>query len=891
MADDNGADDGDRKGSVRRAREKARQQQMDEEHEMTGRSHSSNGRRPPPVATGGQQSHGAKRSVVQDPAAMTRPRRNTNPYAKEMAEAQAQAQAALQRAARQPSAVDTFLNDSRGRRYPPSNPYHGATSATSSPHQPSCSHGSDYNTTALPIPSNDRSHHGELLAHPAPARRSNSNSSQGSRRDPQGNFYPIGSTVSPIPEEFPSPVQRDVKSFASSKVIPSSWGSAPFETVDLKYEEMPETVHGTDGGSSAYNEDEMAQALKAKSALRTRNKGSVDLPTGPRPSSSLAREISLGKTGKGELRTINITKNDPPSMHNRTTSERSVGVPSEVGSVTSSGTIGIAINPSLRANIPDHHIPPSFHNPSGQLRPSRLRANSHSSVESVDDQEEPEGDEVPIIHKQPTNDSEFRDIELGGSRSAGRRVSQFSDLAPPPALNIEGKEPEVRSSLTSLPDLIRRATKLASNLDRGKTASKGPAGIFEMTNANDAKNKDRGYSGSITDILASFPPPGVQTPRTNSAHHGDDSKGKNNEVDVPRTRRRFCGLPAPALIVFCIGLVLLFAAIITIPLAVAGKPRNHSPTPENSCELQAPCKNGGMSIGTPGTCSCVCPEGYRGHTCGVLTDRDCVIAELKDNRKLRNDATVGSAIPRILQNSLSSFDIPLDITKIIHLFETEDVSCTNENALITFNSRSQRRGLPMPKDPADDATMLEYALPGRRRAAKGNVAGRAPQDLIPTTTFTIHTTPTRRPTRTPSPTTTTTSSPTRTATTTRRSSSSSTSSPTSTSISSSTTSTPTPPPTMVDPSQNVLDFSRIAVLYIFEKTELFSAADAAHNAIQDALRRPSGLENGLPTFRPVQLEYGTDTFILSFDTLSITFFEKGAQGVVVGGKSESGNDS
>lgn len=96
---------------------------------------------------------------------------------------------------------------------------------------------------------------------------------------------------------------------------------------------------------------------------------------------------------------------------------------------------------------------------------------------------------------------------------------------------------------------------------------------------------------------------------------------------------------------------------------------------------------------------------------------------------------------------------------------------------------------------------------------------------------------------------------------------------------------------MVDPSQNVLDFSRIAVLYIFEKTELFSAADAAHNAIQDALRRPSGLENGLPTFRPVQLEYGTDTFILSFDTLSITFFEKGAQGVVVGGKSESGDDS
>ncbi|EFR02563.1 hypothetical protein MGYG_05559 [Nannizzia gypsea CBS 118893] len=882
MADDNRADDVGRKGSVRRAREKARQQ-MEEEHEMVGRSLSGNGRRPPPVATGSQQSHGAKRSVVQDPAAMTRPRRNTNPYAKEMAEAQAQAQAALQRAARQPSAVDTFLNDSRGRRYPPSNPYHGTTSGTSSPQQPSYSHGSDYNTTALPVPSNDHSHHGQLLAHPAPARRSNTNPSQGSRRDPQANFYPMGSSVSPIPEEFPSPVQRNVKSFASSKVIPSSWGSAPFETVDLKYEEMPETGHGTDGGSSAYNEDEMAQALKAKSALRTRMKGNLEPPAGSRPTSSLARQISLGKTGTGELRTINITRNDPPSMHNRTMSERSIGVPSEAGSVTSSGTIGIAINPSLRANIPDHHIPPSFHNPSGQLRPSRLRANSHSSVESIDDQEEPEGDEVPIIHKQSTNDSEFRDVELGGSRSLGRRVSQFSDLAPP-GLNLEAKEKEVRSSLTSLPDLIRRATKLASNLDRGKTASKAPAGVFEMKSANpESKNKDRVYSGSIADMLDSFPPPGVQTPGPNSGHPGDDSKGKSNEVDVPQTRRRFCGLPAPALIVFCIGLVLLFAGIITIPLAVAGKPRNHSPTPETSCELQAPCKNGGMSIGTPGTCSCVCPEGYRGSTCGVLTDRDCVIADLKDNRKLRHDAIVGSAIPRLLQNSLESFEIPLDVAKIIHLFETENVACTTENALVTFNGRNQKRGLPMPKDPAKDAMTLEYVLPARRRAVKANVAGRAPQGLIPTTTATIHTTPTRRPTRTPSPTTTGTSSPTGTATTTR-SSSRSTSPPTSTRTSTSTTSTPTSPPTTVNPSQNMLDFARIAILYIFEKTELFSAADAAHNAIQDALRRPVGSENGILAFKPVQLEYGTDTFILSFDTLSITFFERGAQGVVVGGK-------
>ncbi|KAK2821080.1 hypothetical protein FQN49_007731 [Arthroderma sp. PD_2] len=869
MADDSRAEDVGRKGSVRRAREKARQQMDQEEHEMTGRNHSGHGKRPPPVATGKEQGHGAKRSVVQDPAAMSRPRRNTNPYAKEMAEAQAQAQAqaqaALQRAARPPSAVDTFLNDSRGRRYPPSNPYHGTPTS-----QPSYSQSPDYGTTALPVPSNDQSHHGQILAHPAPARRSNSGSSQAGR-PPQG-FYPIGSTVSPIPEEFPSHVQRNAKSYASSKAIPSSWGSAPFETVDLKYEEMPDTVLGTDGGSSAYNEDEMAQALKAKSALRTRNKGSVDLPS---PSaSSLARQVSLGKKGKSELRTINITKNDAQSSHNRSTSEKSLGVTSEAGSVTSSGTIGIAINPSLRANIPGHQIPPSFHNPKGQLRPSRLRANSHSSVESIDD-EEPEGDEVPIIHKQPTNDSEFRDVELGGARAAAHRMSQFSDLPLPPSLNHDGRETEVRSSLTSLPDLIRRATKLASNLDRGKRVSKNPAGMFEMFNSNpDLKNKDRRYSGSITDILASFPPPGIQTPGNNSPHPGDDSKGKSNEVDVPRTRRRFCGLPVPALIVFCIGLVLLLALVITIPLAVAGKPRNHSPDgTQTSCEIEFPCKNGGISIGSLGTCSCVCPEGYRGTTCGVIADKSCVIAELQDNRKLRHDATVGSAIPRLVQHSLVSFDIPLDVGKLLMLFDSEDVSCNMENALVTFNGRNQKRGIPAPRH-LDNNEVLEYTLPTRRRS--GDVAARAPQQGT-TTRRTPTPTPTRTSTRTTSST--RTSSPTRTASSTSRSSST----PTPTS-----TTTPTPTPTA---GPNVLDFSRIAVLYVFEKTEQFVAADAAQKSIQDGLRRPSGTENNQPSFKPVRLSYGEDTFLLDFGTLSITFFEKGAEPVVVGGRTETEESS
>lgn len=53
---------------------------------------------------------------------------------------------------------------------------------------------------------------------------------------------------------------------------------------------------------------------------------------------------------------------------------------------------------------------------------------------------------------------------MSDKRPEGRR---------PPRLDIDAvRDAETRGSLSSLSDLIRRATKLASNLDRGRTASR-----------------------------------------------------------------------------------------------------------------------------------------------------------------------------------------------------------------------------------------------------------------------------------------------------------------------------------------------------------------------------------------------------------------------------------
>lgn len=58
-----------------------------------------------------------------------------------------------------------------------------------------------------------------------------------------------------------------------------------------------------------------------------------------------------------------------------------------------------------------------------------------------------------------------------------KATSTMSEKRPwgrkPSALNIIAvREAEARGSLSSLTELIRRATKLASNLDHGKTASR-----------------------------------------------------------------------------------------------------------------------------------------------------------------------------------------------------------------------------------------------------------------------------------------------------------------------------------------------------------------------------------------------------------------------------------
>jgi hypothetical protein len=105
--------------------------------------------------------------------------------------------------------------------------------------------------------------------------------------------------------------------------------------------------------------------------------------------------------------------------------------------------------------------------------------NSFSSTSSKESDIDPE--KPPIVLENDTNaqhsyDNDMRSVEKE-TAALPQRTPTMSEMRPgarrPPRLNINAvREAEARGSLTSLSDLIKRATKLATNLEHGRTASR-----------------------------------------------------------------------------------------------------------------------------------------------------------------------------------------------------------------------------------------------------------------------------------------------------------------------------------------------------------------------------------------------------------------------------------
>lgn len=296
----------------------------------------------------------------------------------------------------------------------------------------------------------------------------------------------------------------------------------------------------------------------------------------------------------------------------------------------------------------------------------------------------------------------------------------------PPRIDVDAvREAEARGSLTSLPELIRRATRLAANLDRGKTASRLGLDFWE---AGALEKKVSRKSGSLSDMLAAFPPPGEATPNGVGTPNGNTRRmskwpsagdyGANSSMS-DRTgegrRRRCCGMPMWTFIALLIVLLFLIAAAVIIPIVLVVLPKMRNSTgnaaqgtagtgganngnpapptatsanPNNQCNGLISCQNGGVAIlNADRSCNCVCINGFTGKTCATLGDSGCTTTSIGGTA---NNATVGSGIPRLIESAENQFNIPLDSTRLLSLFSGLSLSCTAENALITFNGLVSR---------------------------------------------------------------------------------------------------------------------------------------------------------------------------------------------------------
>lgn len=290
---------------------------------------------------------------------------------------------------------------------------------------------------------------------------------------------------------------------------------------------------------------------------------------------------------------------------------------------------------------------------------------------------------------------------LAGARAGAKR---------PPSLDVQAvKEAEARASLTSLPDLIRRATRLAANLDRGKTASR--LGMDWMAADGEKPLKHRPSEGSsLGGMLANFPPPATRGQSPSEGNTAEEffknlnmGSSRNGTRDSRKSKRQICGMSRRAFMAICVVVLILVAAAVILPVFLIALPNRDKNLSGSSvpvsgalqeCQQSTPCSNGGTSVvNLDKSCGCVCSNGFTGSQCGTQSSAGCATIAVAGA-----SASVGTQIPNLVQAAQDQYMIPLDATALSSAFASNNMTCTTENAIVTFpdNAAVRRRSADIP---------------------------------------------------------------------------------------------------------------------------------------------------------------------------------------------------
>lgn len=152
------------------------------------------------------------------------------------------------------------------------------------------------------------------------------------------------------------------------------------------------------------------------------------------------------------------------------------------------------------------------------------------------------------------------------------------------------------------------------------------------------------------------------------------------------------------LIMICILALSTVLLAVLLPVLLVVRSKDTSAT---FCGKTTTCQNGGVSVSSDTGCSCVCANGYTGLQCKAIGDSSCVTSGVTSAK----NATMGSSLPSVFNHSQIRFGIDLNQAAIMALFSTNNISCRTENKLVSFagveissDTENARRFFELPID-------------------------------------------------------------------------------------------------------------------------------------------------------------------------------------------------
>jgi len=455
----------------------------------------------------------------------------------------------------------------------------------------------------------------------------------------------------------------------------------------------------------------------------------ITRPSSPDDSPQIVRQASVGKRAKPAVTTIktrtsHLESDIPEEASIRTPASKNAAMAALSAAIAAgTGSKPIDFNdsaPESRSYTPvrmpfDGSPPPSPSQDREFLRTPKSATTFASG--HILSQAASHGDSMPSL----THSRKSTNPLLGlGIDQPSAMSSKIPESKRPPKLDIDAvREAEARGSTTSLADLIKRATKLAANLDRGKTASR--LGMLDMFGSQEKLAGGNRHS-TMSDMISAFPAPAIGgTPTTRRDANwplGEKvdpyaSTTELSKTNPKRQRRKVCGLSLPVFFAVLIIVVVLIAAAVLIPifLILVPKQNRNNNNPLANCAADFACQNGGTSVVSGDKCVCICSDGFTGSQCTVPgNSKDCVSMTITEGTNKYVNATIGRSVMPVLSPQ-NRFDVPLNVSTILAVFSSSNLSCSSENSLVDFNSSAlnsgnlRKRFIILPEFESPDSTV------------------------------------------------------------------------------------------------------------------------------------------------------------------------------------------